>query len=161
MKKTVKLIIKKDDERKIELGQILYDYRLRKLIKVDTKNAKWMKDAIIEGHPPNVVSVSLFLTFNDPIMKGDSYFNKNNELKTCVGGETNKDMKECRKIAAFPHQIPTDEVSLRKLTQILNSGGEFEIEMEDEFSNPKAFENVGWGDGLPRPIFINDMVRIT
>ena len=161
MKKTVKLIIKKDNERKIELGQILYDFRLRKLLKVNEKNAKWMKDAIIEGHPPNVQSVSLFLIFNDFIMKGDSYLDKNGELKVCIGGETNSDLKDCKKIAALPHQIPTDETTLRKLTQILNSGGEFEMEMEDEFSNPKAFENVGWGDGLPRPIFINDMVRIT
>jgi hypothetical protein len=93
-----------------------------------------------------------------PIMKNDSYLTPNNEIKTCVGGETNKQLNDCLKIMATPDQIPTDEISLKKIDEVLNNGGEFEIPMEDEFSNPKAFEDVDWGEGLPRPILINGKI---
>jgi hypothetical protein len=32
--------------------------------------------------------------------------------------------------------------------------------MEDEFTNPKAFEDVEWGDGLPRIVLVNNKIVI-
>jgi hypothetical protein len=99
-----------------------------------------------------------YIVARQPIMKDDSYLTPNNDIKTCVGGETNKELNDCLKIMATPDQIPTDEDSLIKMRMILINGGEFDMEMEDEFSNPKAFEDVGWGEGLPRPIFIDGKI---
>ena len=99
-----------------------------------------------------------YVVARQPIMKDDSYLTPNNEIKTCVGGETNKELNGCLKIMATPDQIPTDEISLKKIDEVLSNGGEFDMEMEDEFSNPKAFENVGWGEGLPRPIFVDGKI---
>jgi hypothetical protein len=101
-----------------------------------------------------------YVVAKQPIMKNDLYLTPNNEIKTCIGGETRKELSECLKIMATPNQVPNDENSLKKLTEILSSGGEFELEMEDEFTNPKAFENVGWGDGLPQPILVDNKIVI-
>jgi hypothetical protein len=99
-----------------------------------------------------------YVVARQPIMKDDSYLTPNNEIKTCVGVETNKELNNCLKIMATPDQIPTDEDSLIKMRMIMINGGEFEMEMEDEFSNPEAFKNVGWGEGLPRPIFVDGKI---
>ena len=101
-----------------------------------------------------------YVVAKQPIMKGDSYLSPDLKLMSCIGGESNKQLEGCEKVMAFPNQMPTDEISQKKMTEILSNGGEFEMIMEDEFTNPKAFENVGWGDGLPRLILINDKVVI-
>jgi hypothetical protein len=59
-----------------------------------------------------------------------------------------------------PTQLPDDDDTFKKIDELLVNGGEFEMEMEDEFTNPKAFENIGWGDGLPRPIFVDGKVKL-
>jgi hypothetical protein len=129
MKKTVKLLLKSYNSKGFEMGQV-----------------------------PMSESVLPYIVFNDPIMEGDNYFNKNGELMVCIGNESNNDLEGSIKIVALPNEIPTDDESLIKMRMIMNNGGEFDMEMEDEFSNPKAFENVGWGEGLPRPILINGKI---
>jgi hypothetical protein len=160
MKKKVEILLRKDESKRFQIGQIIYNPKLKMFTEVTTENAKWMKDSVIEGHPIDANPVLIFFVFNDPIMKNDLYFTRDGEIKECVGGETRKQLKDCKKIAALPHQIPTDKDSLMKLSKIMKQGGWFEIEMEDEFTNPKKFENVGWGDGLPQPILVNDKVLI-
>jgi hypothetical protein len=160
MKKKVKLFLKKEKSRKFKTNQIVYNSKLKTLTRLDESRVKWMTDASIEGHPLEVDIVNPYIIFNDPIMKDDLYFNREGELKKCVGGETNKQLKNCNKVAALPNQIPTDEDSLKKLSYILENGSEFDVEMEDEFTNPKAFENFGWGDGLPRPVLVDGKIII-
>lgn len=101
-----------------------------------------------------------YVVSRQPIMRGDAYLTPDLKLMYCDGKESNKQLEGCNKVVVFPEQIPTDEISLKKITEILNNGGEFDIEMEDEFTNPKAFEDVGWGDGLPRPVLVNDKIVI-
>jgi hypothetical protein len=102
----------------------------------------------------------LYVVSRQPIMEGDVYLTPDLKIMYCVGKESSEQLEGCNKVMAFPEQIPTDEISLKKITEILNNGGEFDIEMEDEFTNPKAFEDVEWGDGLPRIALVNNKIVI-
>jgi hypothetical protein len=101
-----------------------------------------------------------YIVANQPIMKGDSYLTPDLKLMYCFGGESDTDLEGCVKVMAKPGQIPDDEQTLRKIDELLVNGGEFEMEMEDEFTNPKAFESIGWGDGLPRPILVDGKIQL-
>jgi hypothetical protein len=101
-----------------------------------------------------------YIVANEPIMKGDSYLTSDLRVMYCFGGESNKDLEGCVKVMVKPTQLPDDDDTFKKIDELLVNGGEFEMEMEDEFTNPKAFENIGWGDGLPRPIFVDGKVKL-
>jgi|SanBayMetagenome_1026888.scaffolds.fasta_scaffold69857_3 hypothetical protein len=101
-----------------------------------------------------------YIVAKQPIMRGDLYLNTNGFIKECFGGETNKELDGCLKVMVKPSQLSDDDDTYRRIDEILVSGGDFEMEMEDEFTNPKAFENMGWGDGLPRPIFVNNKIKL-
>lgn len=46
------------------------------------------------------------------------------------------------------------------IKEIIESGGECYVEMEDEFTNPEKYKNVGWGDGIKQLKTFNNKVII-
>jgi hypothetical protein len=101
-----------------------------------------------------------YVVAKEPIMRNDFYLTTENTIVKCVGGETRKQLENCLKVMVHHFEFSNDDYTQRRMDEILVNGGIFELEVEDEFSNPKGFENVPWGDGLPRPIFINNKVRL-
>ena len=46
------------------------------------------------------------------------------------------------------------------IKEIIEAGGNCNVEMIDEFTNPNEYKNVGWGDGVPKVKTYNNKVII-